>query len=276
MTLTRVLAVLATFLALLAPAPTRAQAEFPLCDLYTPAVASRLLGRPVTFSESDSGQDHPYWTCIHHADNANSSIAVNQFPNADDLRKSVLEQSHDSGTTPVPNIGDAALLQVCGDCTDQVRLAVARGPYLIELSLNTFPDPASADVNALVAAIKPVLDVIDNPSTRPLTAPTPTTTPRTAEPTVGCGDPAATVSAIAAHLNLPAEKITLDGGCHDVTISSNLSGDRLTSVPAAQAICESAAEIAYTGGSILSITVLSGTNEELAIGVKGQDCIGEL
>jgi hypothetical protein len=46
-------------------------------------------------------------------------------------------------------------------------------------------------------------------------------------------------------------------------------------VPLAQQICDSAAEVAFVG-SIDSITVVAASGQELAIGVKGQPCIGEL
>lgn len=65
--------------------------------------------------------------------------------------------------------------------------------------------------------------------------------------------------------------VTTEGGCHDATIVTTLDpGDSATGL----AICDSAAEVAYTG-DISSITVLAANNKELAIGIKGQECIGE-
>ncbi len=65
--------------------------------------------------------------------------------------------------------------------------------------------------------------------------------------------------------------VTTEGGCHDATIVTTLGpGDSATGL----AICDSAAEVAYAG-DLSSITVLAANNKELAIGIKGQECIGE-
>jgi hypothetical protein len=61
------------------------------------------------------------------------------------------------------------------------------------------------------------------------------------------------------------------GGCHDATIVTSLGpSDSAKGL----AICDSAAEVAYTGDTS-SITVLAANNKELAIGIKDQPCIGE-
>lgn len=66
--------------------------------------------------------------------------------------------------------------------------------------------------------------------------------------------------------------ITIDGGCHDVTISTSLAdSDWKTGL----AICDSAATVAYAAGDLSSITVLAASSRELSIGIKDQPCIGE-
>ncbi len=85
-----------------------------------------------------------------------------------------------------------------------------------------------------------------------------------------CGE--ATAALVKQHLARPdVVSVTTEGGCHDATIVTSLGpGDSATGL----AICDSAADVAYTG-DISSITVLAANNKELAIGIKGQPCIGE-
>lgn len=84
-----------------------------------------------------------------------------------------------------------------------------------------------------------------------------------------CGG--AEAATVKAHLTSTAiTKVTVDGGCHEINIATSLGKD----VAAGLAICDSAAEVAYTG-KILSLRVESATNVELAIGAKGSQCIGE-
>lgn len=85
-----------------------------------------------------------------------------------------------------------------------------------------------------------------------------------------CGE--ATAALVKQHLAQPAVvSVTTEGGCHDATITTSLgASDSATGL----AICDSAAEVAYTG-DISSITVLAADNKELAIGIKGAPCIGE-
>jgi hypothetical protein len=265
----KTLSLLAMVVAIL-PAPLVAQDDFPLCDLYPAPVAAQLLGRTVTSSVSDSG-DRPWWGCHHQADGGDSSIAVNRLDSLAEVRGSMAAQSQYGNTRPIPNIGDAALLQVCGDCTSQVKLTISRGLYIIDLSLNTYPTPATPDLNALVAAVQPVLQAIDNPSTVSLPTVTPTVVPSSAPG--GC-DPAL-AAAVLDHLKHPDVQVSIDGGCHDLAITTNLTGAPLDMVPLAQQLCDSAAEVAFVG-TIDSITVTAASGQELALGVRGQPCIGEL
>ena len=85
-----------------------------------------------------------------------------------------------------------------------------------------------------------------------------------------CGE--ATAALLKQHLARPdVVSVTTEGGCHDATIVTSLGpSDSATGL----AICDSAATVAYAG-DISSITVLAANTKELAIGIKGQPCIGE-
>jgi hypothetical protein len=67
-------------------------------------------------------------------------------------------------------------------------------------------------------------------------------------------------------------KITVDGGCSQVSIETTLtSGANGT----ARKICDSAAEVAYVG-NLSSVTVVGPDGHELAAGQKGMgSCIGQ-
>ncbi len=85
-----------------------------------------------------------------------------------------------------------------------------------------------------------------------------------------CGE--ATAALVKQHLTQPdVVSVTTEGGCHDATIVTSLEP---SDAAKGLAICDSAAEVAYTG-DISSITVTAANNKELAIGIKGQPCIGE-
>jgi hypothetical protein len=74
------------------------------------------------------------------------------------------------------------------------------------------------------------------------------------------------------HLARPdVVSVTVIGGCHEVAIATSLEP---SGVAAGQAICDSAAEVAYVSG-VSSIVVTASTNRELAIGQQGSPCIGE-
>lgn len=87
-----------------------------------------------------------------------------------------------------------------------------------------------------------------------------------------CGE--ATAVLIKQHLAARTDivSVTTEGGCHDALIITTLGA---TDVAKGLAICDSAAEVAYTAGDISSITVLAADSKELSIGIKDQDCIGE-
>ncbi len=86
-----------------------------------------------------------------------------------------------------------------------------------------------------------------------------------------CGE--ATAVLVRQHLASRTDivSVTTEGGCHDATIVTSLGP---TDSAIGLAICDSAAEVAYTG-DISSITVTAANAKELAIGIKGQLCIGE-
>jgi hypothetical protein len=269
-----ILPLLSILLALLPAAPLYAQVDFPMCDLYPPAVASRILGRTVTNSVPDSG-DLPWWGCLHQAEGAASSISLNRHPSAAEVKRLFARVSDAGGAAPVPNLGDAAVLQVCGGCANQLTLTVGRGQYMIELSVTTYPVPARPDLDALAAAVKPVLDAIDDPSARPVPTAAPTASPAASTGTAGgrC-DPtlATTVSDLLGRSDV---RVTVDGNCRYIWIATNLAGATFDVVPVAQQICDSAAEVAYVG-PITAITVTGSSGAELAAGIKGLPCIGEL
>ncbi len=100
--------------------------------------------------------------------------------------------------------------------------------------------------------------------TTPLAA-TPTSTAAGQCPT----DIVATVTAAAA--NTAITKVELIGGCTYVNISTSLAND---DIKTALDICDAAAKVAYVD-HISSIAVMSSTQKELSIGVKGALCIGE-
>ncbi len=100
--------------------------------------------------------------------------------------------------------------------------------------------------------------------TTPL-ATTPTSTAARQCPT----DIVATVTAAAA--NTAITKVELIGGCTYVNISTSLAND---DIKTALDICDAAAKVAYVD-HISSIAVMSSTQKELSIGVKGALCIGE-
>jgi hypothetical protein len=67
--------------------------------------------------------------------------------------------------------------------------------------------------------------------------------------------------------------VEIIGGCHYLAISTRLAND---AVGPALDICDKAAEVAYQGGAIKSIAVTGNAGRELAIGLSGFQCIGEL
>jgi len=86
-----------------------------------------------------------------------------------------------------------------------------------------------------------------------------------------CGE--ATAVLVKEHLAARTDivSVTTEGGCHDATIVTSLDGsDWQTGLE----ICDSAAEVAYAG-DLSSITVSAADSTELAIGIKGQSCIGK-
>ena len=86
-----------------------------------------------------------------------------------------------------------------------------------------------------------------------------------------CGE--ATAALVKQHLARPdVVSVTTEGGCHDALIVTSLEP---TDWAKGQAICDSAAEVAYAAGDISSITVLAASTRELAIGIKGAPCVGE-
>ncbi|GIF25627.1 hypothetical protein BJ973_003905 [Actinoplanes tereljensis] len=83
----------------------------------------------------------------------------------------------------------------------------------------------------------------------------------------GCDDAAATVQK---HLtSSDVRTVTVNGQCTNVTVDTGLGDDDTVG---GRRICETAAEVAYTG-DINSVTVLSGSGAELSVGIPGMKCL---
>jgi hypothetical protein len=68
-------------------------------------------------------------------------------------------------------------------------------------------------------------------------------------------------------------EINVIGGCHYVAIATTLDGNGAANASTGQQICDTATEVAYTGG-ILGITVTDRNNHERASGANGEPCSG--
>jgi hypothetical protein len=91
-----------------------------------------------------------------------------------------------------------------------------------------------------------------------------------ASPAAGCGGDVAAV--VTKHLaRADVVSVTIIGGCHQASIETSLAA---TDVTGGLAICDGAAEVAYTDG-VSSISVSAKDGKELAIGIKDSPCIGE-
>jgi hypothetical protein len=99
-------------------------------------------------------------------------------------------------------------------------------------------------------------------ATAPETAPAPATTT-----TTGCGDAATTVRKHVTSSDVRA--VTVNGQCTNVTLDTGLGDD---DTAGGRQICETAAEVAYTG-DINSVTVLSRSGAELSVGIPGMKCL---
>ena len=85
-----------------------------------------------------------------------------------------------------------------------------------------------------------------------------------------CGE--ATAALVKAQVTAPEIiSVTTEGGCHDATIVTSLAASETAK---ALEICDAAAVIAYAG-DLSSVTVSGAGDKEMAIGIKGQPCIGE-
>ncbi len=93
--------------------------------------------------------------------------------------------------------------------------------------------------------------------------------PASSPPAQPCGETADTVER---HTRQPAiRSITMQGQCTLVSIETTLSdGESSTALK----ICESAAEVAYSGDTN-SISVRGGSGKELAVGIADARCLAE-
>jgi hypothetical protein len=84
----------------------------------------------------------------------------------------------------------------------------------------------------------------------------------------GCGD---VVSTLTQRVTSKAvTKIQVIGGCSLVNISTSLAND---GIAAALDICDQAAAVVYVG-SVKGVSVVSSSNKEIALGIKGSPCMG--
>ena len=90
--------------------------------------------------------------------------------------------------------------------------------------------------------------------------------------TADCGLDAA--NAVADRLRrADVTEINVIGGCHYVAISTTIEGNGFANATTGQQICDSATEVAYSGG-ILGITVTDRAGHERAAGANGEPCSG--
>lgn len=84
-----------------------------------------------------------------------------------------------------------------------------------------------------------------------------------------CGD---TADKVKQHVRQPAiESVTLQGQCTLVSIETTLGDDESST---AKKICDSAAEVAYSG-STNSISVQGGSGKELSVGIADAKCLAQ-
>jgi hypothetical protein len=82
-----------------------------------------------------------------------------------------------------------------------------------------------------------------------------------------CGPAAVTIKQ---HLSTPeVGEVVVQGQCTSAVIRTNLADD---AGETARQLCETAAEVAYTG-DINAVTVLGKSGRELAIGITGMKCM---
>jgi hypothetical protein len=235
--------------------------EFHLCDLFSSDEAALLVRQPIV-NTVEGGTDASF-VCARYADHAATLLEVKRYPSAADARSRV----------PV-----GATIAGLGDANGQTKtydgrlvvLWVAKGPYVVSIEINLDDGPNQATDDQLAARVQPVLDDLAAVQAALPASPLPTSQP-VATGDSGC-DPVA-AAAISDYLNHPdVTGVRIIGGCHYVAIATQLED---SAVGKAQDICDKAVEVAYTG-PLNSISVSSKDGRELAIGIKGQLCIGVL
>lgn len=95
----------------------------------------------------------------------------------------------------------------------------------------------------------------------------------TATGTATAGNPCAdAANTIKQHVNrAEVTSVDMTGVCTIATVLTTLADSDLDK---AVQICDSAAEVAYTGGTV-SLAVQGSSGKELALGLQGEPCIGE-
>jgi hypothetical protein len=233
--------------------------EFHVCDLFSIDDAAQLVGQPIV-NTVEAGEDSRF-VCAHYAVHAATLLEVTRYPSADDARASV------QGGTMIAGLGDASILVITLD-ERIVILRAVKGPYMVAIEVSLDDPPNEVTAEELAPWVQAVLDNLTAiPVARPASQPVSTSDS-------GC-DPAA-AAVISDHLHHPdVTSVRIIGGCHMVAIGTRLEDSGLAAVGAAQDICDKAVEVAYRG-PLTAISVSSTGGRELAIGIKGQLCIGEL
>jgi hypothetical protein len=158
-------------------------------------------------------------------------------------------------------VGDAALW-VKNSSFGVDALVVQRGSEVFVFQVLDRPDAqaTSTAVARAVVANAPIAEVPGTPSgDRPFVA-------------ADCGLDAA--NAVADRLlRADVTRINVIGGCHYVSIETTMDGNGFVNATTGQQICDSATEVAYSGG-ILGITVTDRAGHERASGANGEPCSG--
>lgn len=218
---------------------------FSMCDLFSTDEAAGLVGQPIV--NTVEGAENAQWVCARYGQHAATLLELRQYQSAADVNQ--------HGGTEVLGVGDAARLTTSED-GHLTLLWVVSGRYTVSIEVNLDDEPTLVTADDLAPLAQRVLDNLPQPVVV----------------NSGCDPDGA--NAIATYLGHPdISNVEIIGGCHYLAISTRLAND---AVGAALDICDKAAEVAYQGGAIKSIAVTSNGGRELAIGLSGSQCIGEL
>jgi hypothetical protein len=227
-----------------ASAAQAAQA-FRMCDLFSTDEAAQLVGQPIV--NTVEGAQDAQWVCARYGEHAATLLELKQYQTAADVNQ--------HGGTEVLGVGDSARLTTSED-GHLTLLWVVSGRYTVSIEVSLDDEPTQVTADDLAPLAQRVLDNLPAPVA-----------------ISGCDPDAA--AGIAAYLSHPdITGVEIIGGCHYLAISTRLADSG--AVGTALDICDKAAEVAYKAGAIKSIAVTGNAGRELAIGLSGFQCIGEL